>query len=80
MSDLHWSIWGFVQHAKGNPAEDFWSYGLDRLGRSKARMSCTDFSRHVGMVRDGERPRATKRGYRVDQERRKPIRTVPENG
>ena len=22
MSDLHWSVWGFVQHAKGNPAED----------------------------------------------------------
>ena len=37
MSDLHWSVWGFVQHAKGNPAEDFWSYGLERLGRSKAR-------------------------------------------
>ena len=35
MSDLHWSVWGFVQHAKGNPAEDFWSYGLERLGRSK---------------------------------------------
>ena len=23
MSDLHWSVWGIVQHAKGNPAEDF---------------------------------------------------------
>jgi thiamine kinase-like enzyme len=43
MSDLHWSVWGFVQHAKGNPAENFWAYGLERLGRSKARMGSADF-------------------------------------
>jgi thiamine kinase-like enzyme len=53
MSDLHWSVWGFVQHAKGNPAEDFWSYGLERLGRSKARMSGTDFNGHLGVVHTG---------------------------
>jgi hypothetical protein len=50
MGDLHWSVWGFVQHAKGNPAEDFWSYGLERLGRSKARMSGADFGRHLSVV------------------------------
>ncbi len=80
MGDLHWAVWGFVQHAKGNPAEDFWSYGLERLGRSKARMSSADFGRHVGVVRAGDRPRAPKRANRVGPERRKPIRTVPENG
>ena len=53
MSDLHWSVWGFVQHAKGNPAEDFWSDGLERLGRSKARMSGADFGRHLSAVRMG---------------------------
>jgi thiamine kinase-like enzyme len=53
MSDLHWSVWGFVQHAKGNPAEDFRSYGLERLGRSKTRMSSADFSRHLSVVRTG---------------------------
>ncbi|HSK85321.1 MAG TPA: hypothetical protein VK902_18275, partial [Rubrobacter sp.] len=53
MSDLHWSVWGFVQHAKGNPAEDFWSYGLERLGRSKTRMSGDDFGRHLSVVRMG---------------------------
>jgi thiamine kinase-like enzyme len=53
MSDLHWSVWGFVQHAKGNPAEDFWSYGLERLGRSKTRMGEADFGRHLGLVRTG---------------------------
>jgi thiamine kinase-like enzyme len=53
MSDLHWSVWGVVQHAKGNPAEDFWSYGLERLGRSKARMSGADFGRQLSVVRTG---------------------------
>ena len=80
MSDLHWSIWGFVQHAKGNPAEDFWSYGLERLARARARMGSADFSRRLDMVRDSGRPRATKRAYRVDPGRRKPVRTVSENG
>jgi thiamine kinase-like enzyme len=53
MSDLYWSVWGFVQHAKDNPAEDFWSYGLERLGRSKARMSGADFGWHLSVVRTG---------------------------
>jgi thiamine kinase-like enzyme len=51
MSDLHWSVWGFVQHAKGNPAEDFWSYGLERLRRSEVRMSGAGFTHHLGVVR-----------------------------
>jgi thiamine kinase-like enzyme len=72
MSDLHWSLWGFVQHAKGNPAQDFWSYGVERLGRSKARMSSADFSRHLGVVRAGGRRSAPKRAYRVDPEGRQP--------
>ena len=53
MSDLHWSVWGFVQHAKGNLAEDFRSYALERLGRSKTRMSGADFGRHLSVVRTG---------------------------
>ncbi len=80
MSDLHWSIWGFVQHAKGNHAEDFRSYGLERLRRSRTRMSSTEFGRHVGVVRNGGRPRAPKRVYRADPETRKPVRSVPESG
>ncbi len=79
MSDLHWAVWGFVQHAKGNPAEDFWSYGLERLGRSRARMGSADFSRHVGVVRTGGRP-APKRARPVDPETRKPFGRVLENG
>jgi thiamine kinase-like enzyme len=53
MSDLYWSVWGIVQHAKGNLAEDFRSYGLERLGRSKTRMSSADFGRHLSVVRTG---------------------------
>ena len=51
MSDLHWSLWGFVQHTKGNPAEDFWSYALDRLERCTARMSSATFDPHLDAVR-----------------------------
>ncbi|MGH3145382.1 MAG: phosphotransferase, partial [Rubrobacter sp.] len=80
MSDLHWSLWGFVQHAKGNPVEDFWGYGLERLDRAKARMASPDFSRHVGAVREGGRKPAPKRAYRVEPERRKPVYRVPESG
>ena len=50
MSDLHWSLWGFVQHVKGNPAEDFWSYALGRLEHCKARMSSADFGPHLGAI------------------------------
>jgi thiamine kinase-like enzyme len=53
LSDLHWSLWGFVQHARGNPAEDFWSYGSGRLGKCNARMGSPDFGRHVLVVRTG---------------------------
>ena len=80
MSDLHWSVWGFVQHAKGNPTEDFWSYGLGRLGRARARMGGADFGRHLSVVRDGGRPRTAKRVHRVDPERKMPVRRIPENG
>ncbi len=80
MSDLHWSLWGFVQQAKGNLAEDFWGYGLGRLGRANARMSTADFGRHVGVVRRGGRPRVLKRAHRVDPEKRKPAGTIPKSG
>jgi hypothetical protein len=53
MSDLHWSVWGFVQHAKGNPEEGFWGYGLERLGRSRARMGSADFNHHLSVVCTG---------------------------
>ncbi len=80
MSDLHWSLWGFVQHAKGNPAEDFWSYALGRLERCKARMSSGNFGRHLGAVRASGRPRTAQRIYRTSPETRTPTHKVPESG
>ena len=53
LSDLHWSLWGFVQHAKGNPGEDFQKYALGRLERCKGRMGSADFGRHVRALRTG---------------------------
>jgi len=28
LCDLLWTLWGIVQHANGNPAEDFWAYAV----------------------------------------------------
>jgi thiamine kinase-like enzyme len=80
MSDLHWSLWGFVQHAKGNPAEDFWSYALGRLERCKARMSSENFGRHLGAVRASGTLRAARHIYRISPETRTPTSKVPESG
>lgn len=65
MSDLHWSLWGLVQHAHGNMAEDFQKYALGRLASCTARLDSADFGRHLGIVRAGYLARAPKRAYRV---------------
>lgn len=70
MSDLHWALWGFVQHANGNPAEDFRAYALGRLERCKRRVGGPDFGRHLGVVltgRGGSRPHG--RAHRTDRSR-----------
>ena len=51
MSDLLWTLWGFIQHANDNPRDDFLTYALGRLERCKTRMGSTDFGRHLGAVR-----------------------------
>jgi len=53
MCDLLWTLWGLIQHANQNPAEDFWAYTNTRFGRCKALMATADFPRHVGNVRTG---------------------------
>jgi thiamine kinase-like enzyme len=50
MSDLLWALWGLIQHAMDNPRNDFLTYALGRLGRSKTRMSSTDFDRQLDAV------------------------------
>ncbi len=53
MCDLLWTLWGLLQLAGGNPADDFRAYADGRFARCKALMDGHDFSRHVEAVRRG---------------------------
>ena len=50
MCDLLWTLWGLIQHANGNPAEDFWAYAVGRFERCKALMEQADFGRHLAAI------------------------------
>ena len=47
MCDLLWTLWGLIQHADANPAEDFWAYSLARFDRCKALMQADSFQTHL---------------------------------
>ena len=51
MCDLLWTLWGVIQHANGNPADDFWAYAVNRLERCKALMATDEFHRALATVR-----------------------------
>ena len=53
MCDLLWTLWGLIQHANDNPAEDFWAYSVGRFERCKALMATPDFAGHVAAVAKG---------------------------
>jgi thiamine kinase-like enzyme len=53
MCDLLWTLWGLIQHANGNPAENFHAYALNRFERCKAVMRSPDFQSHIEAVRRG---------------------------
>ena len=55
MCDLLWTLWGVVQHANGNPVDDFWGYALGRLERCRDLMATEDFSKHLDAVKRGPR-------------------------
>jgi thiamine kinase-like enzyme len=50
MCDLLWTLWGLIQLANGNPADDFRAYADGRFARCKALMETPDFARHVAAV------------------------------
>jgi thiamine kinase-like enzyme len=50
MCDLLWTLWGLIQHANKNPADDFAAYATNRFNRCKALMATPDFSRHLSAV------------------------------
>lgn len=53
MCDLLWTLWGLIQLADGNPAEDFRAYADNRFARCKALMSQPAFARHLAAIRRG---------------------------
>ena len=53
MCDLLWTLWGLIQHANKNPADDFWAYATGRFERCKALMSSPEFASHVAAVAKG---------------------------
>lgn len=53
MSDLLWTLWGLIQHANKNPADDFWVYATNRFARCKALMADPAFGRHLSAIRKG---------------------------
>ncbi len=53
MCDLLWTLWGVVQFANDNPAEDFWAYAVGRLNRCRALMASSTFPGHLDAVRRG---------------------------
>lgn len=50
MCDLLWTLWGLIQHANDNPADDFAAYAANRFSRCKALMASKQFSRHLSAV------------------------------
>ncbi len=53
MCDLLWTLWGLIQLANDNPAEDFDAYAQTRFARCKTLMASTDFPNHLAAVRKG---------------------------
>jgi len=53
MCDLLWTLWGLIQLANDNPADDFRAYADGRFARCKALMETAEFSRHLAAVRLG---------------------------
>lgn len=53
MCDLLWTLWGLIQHADNNPAEDFWAYSVNRFERCKTLMRSSEFKAHLAAIRAG---------------------------
>jgi thiamine kinase-like enzyme len=53
MCDLLWTLWGLIQLANGNPADDFRAYAHGRFARCRALMETPDFARQVAAVANG---------------------------
>jgi thiamine kinase-like enzyme len=50
MCDLLWTLWGLIQLANGNPADDFRAYADNRFARCRTLMTTSAFAEHVTAV------------------------------
>ncbi len=50
MCDLLWTLWGLIQHADGNEAEDFWAYATGRFERCKTLMQSNEFAGYLAAI------------------------------
>ena len=53
MCDLLWTLWGLIQLANGNPADDFRAYADGRFSRCRTLMAEPGFPDHVAAVARG---------------------------
>jgi thiamine kinase-like enzyme len=51
LCDLLWTLWGLIQLANDNPADDFRAYSDGRFARCKSLMASSDFAAHLAAVR-----------------------------
>src|SRR3546814_15212817 len=47
LCDLLWTLWGLLQHADGNPVDDFWAYAVNRFERCPKLIRDPAFAGHV---------------------------------
>src|SRR3546814_14643824 len=64
LCDLLWTLWGLIQHADGNPVDDFWAYAVNRFERCQKLMRDPAFAGHVAAVTKGCSPRSARRSAR----------------
>jgi thiamine kinase-like enzyme len=50
MCDLLWTLWGLIQLANDNPADDFRAYADGRFARCRALMATDGFARHLAIL------------------------------
>lgn len=50
MCDLLWTLWGLIQLAENNPADDFRAYADGRFARCKTLMARPEFARHLAAI------------------------------
>jgi len=51
MCDLLWTLWGLIQHANGNEAEDFHTYAITRFERCRTLITAPGFQDHLRAIR-----------------------------